>query len=137
MPAADYKKGIELAKRRVREVTESALRDVAVEAGGVAIDSTPVLSGHLVSNWKLTTNAPATEEEDITSPARAGAKQRAIAAARGIQLGNKVFFANPTSYASFINDGTSKIQPRLMVELALAALPQIVERVRAKYRNGR
>lgn len=105
---------------------------MATEAGAVAIDATPVLSGRLVSNWTLTANGPQSEERETFAPVRSATKERMIQAVQSIKLGDKVFIANPTSYAVFINNGTSKIQPRMMVELAVAAIPSIVRRAQAK-----
>lgn len=127
---------IQKAKQLVIGKSLQVFQEVAVESGAVAIDATPVLSGHLVSNWALRANAPKSDEEDIFSPVRAATKQRMLAAVRGIKLGDRVFIANPTHYAVYINDGTPKIKPRMMTEIAVAAIPAIVKRAQAKA-NGR
>lgn len=131
----DYKVAIVKAQEQVKEISAAILRDVSVGGLGVAVDATPVLSGLLVGNWKLTRNQMNTEVDTGIGPVRSGAKQRAEVAGREVKLGDVVFVTNPVPYSGFVNYGTSKIAPRLMAELAIASLPRLFEEAARKNRS--
>jgi hypothetical protein len=104
---------------------EQAVESIA-EAGVTAfINTTPVDTTNLVSNWTVTQGAPFTGLRSPVAPdsvkgsganvARDVTKQRALAAIKGYSLSTPMYISNNVVYFGPVNDGDAKHRPANMV----------------------
>ena len=139
----NWQDGLRKFRRRLNEMPRAVVVGTVEEMGNRIIDRTPVLSGRLVQNWKLTEGVPNTEEDTGVGPARGVPKQRLQAALRNVSFKQRLFFTNPVPYAFYIEfgvkaDGSRPTVARMMVRLTLAEFTQIyleaVRKVRSEFK---
>lgn len=112
-------------KGDIPEAAAVAKRVAATGAVDFVIDNTPVDTSLLVSNWRVDTRTrpPRTAFElgvggSTREAAVAGAKAAAHAAIAKSKPGEPLVIYNTVPYARFVNDGTSRVAPLLLVERA-------------------
>lgn len=107
--------------RELRDDLTGTIHGTMRTAARTAITLTPVDTGRLRGNWQpaLNTDPPTFRVQDDPSGAFTLAFVNAVI--DQAQIGDSFLLTNATPYARFINDGTSRIAPVMMVERAVAA----------------
>lgn len=124
----------------VRE-TEARMKAVRDQSAEDVIELmrqyTPVDKGFLAGTIQATVNRPAQLVADApansTIPANASAGEVSLVIANAT-LDQTIYGCFTMKYASYVNDGTSKMAPRAMVERAAMQWPAIVRRNSAALR---
>ena len=103
-----------------------ARRRKAVFSGiEVVVDATPVKTGLLQSNWKITlseslpSQSPISSREEVLSTAKQVLRE-------STRLGDIISVGNPVKYSSFVNDGNGAIPGVHMLERGLLRLEEIL-----------
>lgn len=105
---------------RLRRDAERIIRGTA-RAGALGIITyTPVDTGRLVGNWQGAINAEPPTARVQDDPGKQFTRSFFEVLVRQIGLGDRFVMTNATPYAGFVNDGTSRTRPRMMLERGLA-----------------
>lgn len=115
----------------IRELENSALETIKGTmrvAAREVVTLTPVDTGRLRGNWQPAINADPPEFRVQDDPSGAFTISLIFAVIDNVQLGDSLNISNATPYGIFINDGTSRIPPVMMVERAVAAASNFAAR---------
>lgn len=120
-------------------VTANAVRDLSTDLTDVLRTTTPVDTGWARANWVPQAGSPFegnTEELDpgerfLRTPAQEASQATAIAALSSYR-GGEVFINNNVPYITELNEGSSQQAPAGFVQMAIAAVVQLMQRRRLR-----
>jgi hypothetical protein len=115
--------GLQDDGRSVERTVLDATQALAFEAVRGVVLLTPIVSGRLRGNWQVTTNAPA---EGFDDSKRDESGQPTIAAGEAVIERAKpyepIWLHNGVPYATYVETGTERMQPRAMVARTIERL---------------
>ena len=108
------------------------LREVAAEMGEMVVRGTPLDTGLLRGNWRLSVGSPNSEEYGAGDLEGRASIERIKNALQDVKLGKVVFLTNPIFYGQFVEFGTINQEAQMFVAMTVAQFPQIFERAKLK-----
>lgn len=116
----NYKTQLAATRRKLTGNLTAGFQDAAVYVASRLIVFTPVDTGRLRGGWSLRINQ--LPDADGVNLDKVGAKtlQAIRAAAKQLKIGDTAHIANLTPYGPFVDSGTVRMAPRLIVVRAQA-----------------
>lgn len=134
--------------RRAKVGTETAAREVLQDLSLEVVKRTPVDTGFLRGNWRVSFTQPSGRAVDRGQPEvqYSGSNKFPTVAAQTVarvsseisrlRLGDTLYFTNNARYASVVENGNAGRRGRAMVRGAVANIDQIAERTIARIRRS-
>ena len=103
-----------------------AIQGAALHLLGGVVDDTPVDTGLLRANWRITVGAPDLSEDSPADPSKNYTKSN-LPGKNKIASALKLFITNNVEYAEAVENGSSKIAPALMLEKNVSRFNQFIK----------
>lgn len=84
-----------------------------------AVLRTPTITGRLKGGWQITLGKPAHSETNMEDKSGQATIIAGLSAMSGYQLGQSVWITNNVHYAGYVEFGTDKMNPVLMLTRAM------------------
>jgi hypothetical protein len=113
---------------KAKDKADTVLRKTCLDLFSRVVLRTPVETGRLRGAWLCTVGTPSSSapvEDDKSGGKTIGEISGALASAK---MGDTIYLVNNTSYAAYVEFGTSKMAPRAMVGRSVAEFQQLIDK---------
>lgn len=119
------KKHVANAKSKHRDFAFLFMQEMSIQL----IYDTPVDTGFLRGSWFYSKELEGTNQREVTDKSGHSTLGAIVLDLKNFNLAGDNFIINNAAYARFVNDGTSRMRGRRMIEKAINKAPFIANKV--------
>jgi hypothetical protein len=129
MTARTFRASIRNFEKLTEDKLDAIARQTSLEMASRVVTSTPVDTGFLRGSWQPSIGEPAGAKAGVTDKSGAAAMAQVALVITQMKAGDRFYMINNTSYALYVERGTSKFAGRFYVADNVKQWPVVVSAV--------